>query len=182
MDKATLKSKLFASVDHLKTELVKIRTGRASPALIEDVTVDVYNSKMKVKELATISVPEPQSILVSPWDKAITKDIDKAIRVSELGLNPVNEGDALRVHIPQLTEERRKELARAVSERVEECRKVMRNIRQEAMKAVDKLFEEKELGEDEKFSRRDDVAKLTREFTDEAEALGEAKKKDLMTV
>ncbi|RJR28047.1 ribosome recycling factor [candidate division WWE3 bacterium] len=182
MTNTEFKSRLSKSIDFLKTELNQIRTGRATPALIEDIKVDAYGTTMSLKELSSISLIDTQNLSVAPWDKGLIKSIAKAIRESELKLNPVDESDKIRVPIPALTEERRKEFTKIVSVKLEECKNSMRNVRQEAMKDIDKDFTEKTIGEDEKFRLKEEVEKMMKEFLVEAEELGENKKEELLRI
>ena len=179
---AELKSKLDRSFDFLESELAQVRTGRASPTMIEDIEVDAYDSKMTIKELGSILVPDSQNLVIVPWDKSLLKAIAKAIRESELKLNPVEDSDRVRVPTPPLTEERRAELTKIVSTKTEEAKNSMRNIRQDAMKDIDKAFGDKSIGEDEKFTQREEADELVKEYTKSAEELAEGKKSDLMTV
>ena len=182
MNKNELKSKLSKSVDFLKAELTQIRTGRASPSLLEDIEVEAYDSIMTVKELGSITLLDPQNIIVAPWDKSLLQAIGKAIRESELNLSPVEESDRIRVPLPALTEDRRVELTKLVSVKVEDAKNSLRSIRQDAMKDIEKDFIAKVISEDEKFSLKDDVEELVKEAVSSAEDIGETKKQDLMTV
>jgi ribosome recycling factor len=182
MNTPELKLKLSKSLDFLKSEISQIRTGRASPSLIETIPVDAYDSKMSVKELGTITVMDPQNLVVSPWDKNLLKPVAKAIRESGLGLNPIDEPDRIRVPVPSLTEERRMELARIVSGKVEECKNSLRNVRQDAMKYIEKEFSDKNISEDEKFSQKEEVEKTIKTFIEQADELGEVKKKELLAI
>lgn len=182
MTTSELKSKLQKSVEYLRSELSQVRTGRANPSLLEDITVEVYESKMALKELGSITLSDAQTIMVSPWDKSLIPDISKAIRESEAKLNPVEAGASLRVPIPPLTEERRKELSKIVNNKVEEAKQSIRNIRQDAMKDIDRQFDEKEITEDDKFAYRDDVEEIVKNTVEEIEKMGEAKTEELMTV
>lgn len=182
MNNTDLKNKLSKVLDFLKGELTQIRTGRASPSLIEEISVEAYGTKMTVKELGSISVLDSQNLVVSPWDKSLLKSISKAIRESNLNLNPVDESDKIRVPIPSLTEDRRKELSKLVSVKVEETKNSMRNIRQDAMKDIEKEFSDKVIGEDEKFRQKEEVEKLVKSMVDEIDEVGEAKKEELMRV
>jgi ribosome recycling factor len=182
MNTPELKLKLSKSIEFLKSELSQIRTGRASPSLIESVFVDAYDSKMSVKELGTITVMDSQNLVVSPWDKSLLKPVAKAIRESGLGLNPIDEPDRIRIPIPALTEDRRAELARIVSVKIEECKNSLRNVRQDAMKYIEKEFADKNISEDEKFSQKEEVEKTIKTFIEQADELGEAKKKELLVI
>lgn len=176
------KSKLEKSLEFLKSELAQIRTGRASPALIESITVDAYGSKLALREVGSITVLDPQNLVVSPWDKGLIQAVAKAIRESELKVNAVDESDRVRVPFPPLTEERRKEFVKIVSTKVEEAKNTMRNIRQEGLKEVEKQFADKLIGEDEKFKLKEDYDKIIKDYSAKADEFGESKKTDLMTV
>jgi ribosome recycling factor len=182
MTTSELKNRLDKTVEYLRTELTQIRTGRANPSLLENIYVNAYESKMTLKELGSITLSDAQTIMVSPWDKSLLPEIAKAIRESEVNLNPVEVGATLKVPIPALTEERRKELAKLVNSKVEEAKQAMRNIRQEAMKDIDKEFEEDKLTEDDKFLLREEVEETVKEHVDEVEEMGEKKTKEIMTV
>jgi len=182
MNTPELKQKLTKSIDFLKSELSQVRTGRASPSIIEDIFVEAYDSKMSIKELGTITVLDSQNLVVSPWDKSLLKPVAKAVRESGLGLNPVDEPDRVRIPVPSLTEERRLELSKMVSGRVEESKNSMRSVRQDAMKDIDKDFSEKKIGEDEKFSQKEEVEKVVKSFIEQLEELGESKKKELLAI
>jgi ribosome recycling factor len=177
-----LKAKLARSTDHLKDDLSQVRTGRATPVLIENIPVEAYGAKMTVKELGSINVPDAQNLTVSVWDKGLLSAVASAIRESELKVDPVVDGNVVRVPVPTLTEERRREFVKIVSSKVEEAKNSMRNIRQDAMKDIDKEFADKSIGEDEKFSRKEEVEEAVKEYISEAEELGETKKTDLLTV
>ena len=182
MNTSELKSKLLKSLDFLKLELNQIRTGRATPALIEEVAVEAYGARMTLKELGAITLLDNQNLLVSPWDKNLLGTISKAIREAGLGLNPVEESDKLRVPIPALTEERRKEFAKMVSGKVEDCKNAMRASRQDIMKDIEKEFTDKKIGEDDKFRNKEEVEKIVKDFISQADDLGENKKQELLTI
>ena len=177
-----LRAKLDKSVDHLRDELSQVRTGRATPTLIENIPVEAYGAKMTVKELGSINVADAQNLIVSVWDKGLLSAVASAIRESELKVDPVVDGNMVRVPVPTLTEERRREFVKIVSSRVEEAKNSIRNIRQDAMKDIDKEFADKSIGEDEKFSRKEEVEDVVKEYISEVEELGENKKTDLLTV
>lgn len=176
------KSKLEKAVDYLRSELSQIRTGRATPSLIENIQVDAYGAKMTLKEVGSITLLDAQNLVISPWDRSLIQAVANAVRESELKLNPVDESDRVRVPVPSLTEERRKEFSKIASSKVEDCKNTMRNIRQEGIKEVEKQFADKQIGEDEKFRLRDEYDKLIKEFSTLADELGEDKKSELMTV
>lgn len=180
MNKSELKKSLIEAVDFFKSELSKIRTGRATPSLIEDITIEVYGSKMRIKELGAITVPESQLIVVSPWDRSQIPAISKAINTSELSLNSSYDNEKVRVPIPPLSEERRAELAKIVSSKLEACKTTVRNLRNDIMKSIDRDFSEKKISEDEKFSLKEEADKIIKDFSEQAEDLASEKKKSLM--
>ena len=182
MTNSELKVKLDKSLEFLKSEMAQIRTGRANPGLLEDIVVEAYGAKMTVKELGSIMNLDPQTLVISPWDRGLLSSISKAIRDSEVKLNPVEESDRLRVPVPSLTEERRKEFSKLLSVKIEETKNTMRNVRQEAMKEIDRDFSDKLIGEDEKFRLKEEVEKIVKEFVEKAEELGEHKRQEIMTI
>lgn len=180
MNKSELKKSLSEAIEFFKLELAKIRTGRATPSLIEDLSIEVYGSKMKLKEVGSISVPESQLIVVSPWDKSQIPLISKAINNSDLNLNSSFDSEKVRVPIPPLSEERRSELAKLVTAKLESCKSTIRNIRNDIMKSIDRDFSDKKISEDEKFSFKEEADKIIKEFSDQAEDISSDKKKSLM--
>lgn len=142
-------------------ELSGFRTGRASTKILEDLDVEAYGSKMKLKELASISVPEPQLLVVQPWDKSVTQAVEKAIRTSDLNLSPVSEGGLIRVRIPALSEERRKELTKIISKKAEEARVSVRNVRHEMLDKIQEMRKKGEASEDEEKRGKERIQKLT---------------------
>jgi len=182
MTSSELKNRLTKSIEFLQAELTQIRTGRANPSLLEDIEVVAYESKMALKELGSVTLADAQTIMVTPWDKNLIPDIEKAIRDSESKLNPVEVGGNLKVPVPPLTEDRRKELVRLVNQKVEDCKQSVRNIRQDAMKDIDKEFEDKIISEDEKFTQKEEVEEITKDFVEQSDAIGETKSSELMTV
>lgn len=180
MNKSELKRDLSEAIEFFKSELTKIRTGRATPSLIEDLTIEVYGSKMRLKELGSITVPESQMIVVSPWDRSQIPAISKAINTSDLNLNSSYDNEKVRVPIPPLSEERRSELAKLVTVKLESCKTTIRNLRNDAMKSIDKDFSEKRISEDGKFAQKEEADKIIKEFSDQAESLSNDKKRSLM--
>lgn len=182
MNKSELKSKLEKTIEFFRGELSNIRTGRANPSLIADVKVDAYGSKMTLKELGSISLLDSQTLVVTPWDKTVLAAISKGINESDLNLTTAQDSDRVRVPIPPLTEERRKELVKIVSTKMEDSKQSIRSIRQDVMKEIDKDFTEKLIGEDEKFTQKDEVEKIVKEYVSKLEELAEVKKEDLLKV
>jgi ribosome recycling factor len=170
------------TVEALHLDLRSIRTGRASPALVERLQVDYYGSPTPLNQLAGISVPEPRMLMIRPWDRNSMSSIEKAILKSDLGLTPNNDGQVIRLMIPQLTEERRRDLSRVVAKRVEEARVACRNIRRDAIDMLRDLEKEKLISEDELFEGRDQVQKVTDEFIKQVDEIGKAKEAEIMEV
>jgi ribosome recycling factor len=182
MNTNDLKIKLDKVLERLKTEIASLRTGRATPALVEDLEIDYYGSKTPLKAVASISVPEPRQILISPWDKNAIQPIERAIQASSLGLNPIADKDAIRLVIPQLTEERRKDLVKTLGKHLEEARIAVRREREEAVKEAEKKEKIGEISEDEKFREKSEIQKLIDEANKKIEEVGLAKEKEIMTV
>lgn len=176
------KQNLEKIIERLKSEVASLRTGRATPALVEDLEVDYYGSKTPLKAIASISSPEPRSLVIQPWDKNAIQPIEKAIQASSLGLNPVTDRDAIRLNIPPLTEERRKELTKLLGKHLEDARIHVRREREEILKEVDRKEKAKEISEDEKFRQKSEVQKQVDEINKKIEELGTAKEKEIMTV
>jgi ribosome recycling factor len=179
MNITDLKRRMDASIDNLKTEFAGLRTGRASVSMLEPVMVDVYGSKMPLNQVGTVGVPEARLLTVQVWDMNNAAAVDKAIRESGLGLNPQTEGALIRVPIPELNEERRKELTKVAGQYAESTRVSIRNIRRDGMDDVKK---DKDLSEDDKKRESDNVQKLTDEKIKIVDDMLAAKEKDIMTV
>lgn len=175
-----LKTKLEKSLEFLKGELNKIRTGRVTPALLDNVKINAYESLLSVREVGTISVVDGQTLQITPWDKSLLENIEKDIRKSDLGLNPSVINDAVMVPVPTLTEERRKEFTRLVSAKVEEAKSSIRNVRHDVMRDIETGFENKDYGEDEKFTKKEEAEEAVKDFVKQAEDLGESKKKEIL--
>lgn len=180
----TVEDSMQKSVDYTTQEFTSIRTGKASPSLVEnlDVNVPSYGSVMKLKGLAVITTPEPRMLIVSPFDPSTVEDIDKAIRESKLGLNPVNEGTKLRLPIPELSEERRVELVKSVKAMAEEGRVRIRGARKDGMDLGKKMKADNEITEDGQRDYEASVQDLTNKFVKQIDELVEAKEKEVMTV
>lgn len=169
-------------MERLKGEISGLRTSRATPALVEDLEIDYYGNKTPLKALASISSPEPRSLVISPWDKNAIQPIEKAIQSSTLGLNPVTDREAIRLSVPALTEERRKEMAKLLGKHLEEARIHVRREREEILKEVDRKEKTKEISEDQKFRQKNEVQKAVDEINKKIENMGSAKEKEIMTV
>ncbi len=182
MTQIELKSRLNKTLEFLQSELVSIRAGRANSSILENLSVNAYGSMMTMKELGSITVLDSQNLVISPWDKGLVQSIVKTIRESDLNLNPTDDGNVVRIPIPALTEERRIELAKLAAKKAEETKQTVRGIRQDAMKEIDKDFTDKKLGEDEKFTLKEEVEDIVKEYANKIDELLEAKKKDLMTI
>lgn len=174
---AELEQELRNIVERLQTDLATIRTGRASSALVEDLQVEVYGTKMGLKELAAIAIPEARQILITPWDKTVLEAIQKALQVA--GFNSIAEGSALRLSLPPLTGEDRERLIREVGEKAEEAKIKVRGVRREAMEEIDQLEKEKQLSEDEAFARRGEIDEEVKEANSKIAELAEEKKRQL---
>ena len=174
--------RMKASVQALENDLSAIRTGRASPTLVENLPVEYYGTPTPLLQLATISVPEPRSLLIKPYDASSLKDVEKAIMVSDLGLTPNNDGKSIRLNLPPLTEERRKDLVKVVQSRLEEARVSVRNIRRDTIKDMREFEDEKLVSEDEMKRGEDSTQKLTDKMVEEINEIGEAKEKEIMEV
>jgi len=179
---ADAKDRMGKAVEALRKELVTIRTGRAHPGLIEHLRVDYYGAPTPLNQLATINVPEPRLLTIQPWDHQSLGAIEKAILKSDLGLNPSNDGNIIRLVIPQLTEERRKELAKVVRKKVEEGRVAVRNVRRDRHDELRRLQREKEISEDAQYLAQEELQKLTDDFIKEIERVGEEKEAELLAV
>jgi ribosome recycling factor len=170
------------AIEALRRDLGTIRTGRASPSLVDRLTVDYYGSSTPLNQLAGISVPEPRLLVIQPWDRGSMPAIEKAIMKSELGLNPTNDGQVVRIAIPPLTEERRRQLVKLVHGHVEESKVALRNIRRDAMAHVKELLNEKMIGEDDERRAEQQVDELTKRFVNDAERVGKSKEQEVLEV
>ncbi|MDP8995111.1 MAG: ribosome recycling factor [Pseudomonadota bacterium] len=179
-DKADLKRRMHGAVEVLKHDLGGLRTGRASPSLLEPIQVEVYGATMPINQVATISVPEPRMLTVQVWDRSNVGAVEKAIRSSGTGLNPISEGQLLRLPIPDLTEERRKELAKLAHQYAEKARIAVRNVRRDGMDALKQDEKKHEISEDERKRLETEVQKLTDETIKEIDGLMHAKEKEIL--
>ncbi len=174
--------KMVKAIEALKRELASIRTGRASVSLLDNITVEYYGAPSPLNQVANVSAPEPRLIVIAPWDKTLIGAIEKAILTSDLGLAPNNDGEQIRLAIPQLTEERRKELVKVVSKKAEEAKVAVRNIRRDANDAVKKEEKAKVITEDVSKAEQDKIQKLTDAKIKAIDELRDAKEKDVLEV
>jgi ribosome recycling factor len=185
MDKAIIEKilpNLDKSIEHFREEMNQLRTGRASTALVENLLVDYYGSKSPLKQIASLSTPEPRMILVSPWDKNNLASIEKAIKESQLGLQPNNDGQVVRINIPQLTEERRRDLIKVLNQKAEEAKISVRQIREEAWEEIQEQEKSGQISEDDKFSGKENLQAVINEYNEKIQALRDVKEKDIMTI
>src|ERR1700694_1385645 len=179
---AAAKTRMEKAVDDFRKDLATLRTGRANTSLLDSIRVDYHGTPMPVNQLGTVTTPEPTMIVVSPWDPSAVPLIDKAIRTSDLGLNPTNDGKIVRVPIPSLTEERRKDMVKHLHKVLENHRTAVRNIRRDIKEAIEKLEKEKKISEDERKRSVEDLEKLTHSETKKIEDLCALKEKDILEV
>jgi ribosome recycling factor len=179
---AQARARMEKAVEDFRKELSGMRTGRANVSLLDHVRVDYHGTSMPVNQLGTLSVPDPMSIVISPWDPSAAAMIDKAIRTSDLGLNPSSDGKVVRVPIPPLTEERRKEIVKHLHKVLENHRTAVRNIRRDIKEAVEKLEKERKISEDEKKRTVDELDKITHSETKKIEDNSAAKEKEILEV
>ncbi|HMT47926.1 MAG: hypothetical protein RL702_3083 [Pseudomonadota bacterium] len=179
-DKADLERRMKGAVESLKHDLSGLRTGRANTALLEPITVEVYGSHMPITQVATLSAPEPRMLTVQVWDKSNVTPVEKAIRSAGLGLNPINDGTTLRLPIPDLTEERRKELAKLSHSYAEKARVAIRNVRRDGMDNLKADENKKEISEDDRKRGEAEVQKLTDEIIKEADAIAAQKEQEIL--
>ncbi len=175
-------SRMRKSIEALSNELSKVRTGRANARLLDHVMVDYYGNLVPINQAATVAVEDARTIAITPWENSMVAVLEKAIMSSDLGLNPTTAGMVIRVIMPQLTEERRKDLVKVVRHEAEKGRVAIRNIRRDANTDFKELLKEKEISEDEEHQAEDEIQKLTDQFIKEIETVLEQKEKDLMAV
>jgi ribosome recycling factor len=170
------------SVEYFKEEIGKIRTGRASAGLVENLSVDYYGSKSPLKQVASISIPEPRTIVISPWDKGSLIYIEKAIKESDLNLNPINDGIVIRINLPALNEERRKELVKLLNQKAEEARVAVRKGREDILDEIEAMKKEGKIGEDDMFQGKEKLQKVVDEYNAKIEEIRKKKEEEIMTV
>ena len=176
------KAQMEKAVEAMRREFGSVRTGKATPALLDTVRVDAYGSKMPISQVATVSAPEPRMLIVQPWDKGLLKAIEKAIQESDMGFNPANDGNIIRVPVPALNEERRKDMVKLLHKLAEEGRVAIRHARQEANKEIKKKQAAHEMSEDDAHRQTDQVQKLTDEYIARIDQLLKGKEQEVMEV
>jgi ribosome recycling factor len=179
---AAAKTRMEKAVDDFRKDLATLRTGRANASLLDSIRVDYHGTPMPVNQLGTLTVPDATMIVVSPWDPSAVPLIDKAIRTSDLGLNPTNDGKVVRVPIPALTEERRRDIVKQLHKVLENHRTAVRNIRRDLKEAIEKLEKDKKISEDEKKRALDELEKLSHAETRKIEDLSAMKEKEIMSI
>ena len=177
-----LQERVGKSIDSLKREYSRLRTGRASVSLLDGIRVTYYDTPTPLNQMASLAVPEPRLIVIQPWDKTAIGDIEKAILKSELGLTPMNDGKVIRIAIPPLTEERRKELVKVARKMAEDNKVAIRNIRRDANEMLKDLKTEKEITEDDLYRSQDEVQKITDDFISQVDELCETKEKEILEI
>jgi ribosome recycling factor len=176
-----MKRKMDKALEVLGQDFARIRTGRASVTLLEGIKVDAYGSPMPISQVASLAAPEPRLLTVQPWDTGLMSDLEKAILRSDLGLTPSNDGKIIRIPIPPLTTERRKELVKSTKKMTEESKVALRNLRRDANEQLKELKKDKQISEDEVFKAQEDVQKVTDDYIKKLDALAAEKEKEIMT-
>jgi len=176
------RERMTKTLKNLESEYKRLRTGRASTALVEHIRVEYYGMPTPLNQLATITVPEPRTIMIQPWDLSVVAEVEKAILKSDLGLTPNNDGKIIRINIPPLTEERRQELVKVVKRMAEEAKVALRNIRRDANEMIKEMKKEKQISEDDQFRGQEKIQKLTDEFVKKVDELLEKKEKEILEV
>ncbi|EDM82312.1 MULTISPECIES: ribosome recycling factor [unclassified Limnobacter] len=178
----TTEEKMVKSIESLKTDLQKVRTGRAHTGILDHVQVDYYGSMVPISQVANLSLADARTIVVQPWEKNMANAVEKAIRESDLGLNPASMGETIRVPMPALTEERRKELTKFIKGEGEQTKVAIRNLRRDANEALKRLVNDKEISEDDERRAQADIQKLTDKFVSEVDQVLQSKEAEIMTV
>ncbi len=177
-----LKSKSEKSLEALRKEMGRVRTGRASLAILDGVRANYYGAPTPLAQVASLSVPDARTIVIQPWDSKVLAEIEKAIQKSDLGLTPLNDGKVVRINIPPLTEERRKELVKVIKRMEEECKVALRNLRREANEQLKTAKKDKQISEDDQFKSQDEVQKLIDKLIQKAEEIVKAKEKEVLEI
>ncbi len=175
-----LDDRMNKAVEALELEYKKLRTGRASISLVDGIRADYYGTPTQLGQLATLTIPDPRSIVIQPWDTSVVGEIEKAILKSDLGLTPMNDGKIIRINIPPLTTERRRELVKIVKKRAEESKIALRNIRRDLIEKLKEIKKDKKISEDEQFRAQEEIQKLTDDFVKKIDAVFSGKEKEIL--
>jgi ribosome recycling factor len=176
------RDRMQKAIESLEREFKRLRTGRASVALVDGIKIEYYGTSTPLNQLATLTIPEPRTIMIQPWDSTVVGEVEKAILKSELGLTPMNDGKIIRINIPPLTEERRRDLVKVSRKMAEDAKVAVRNIRRDANEMVKDLKKEKEISEDEQFRAQEEIQKITDELIKNIDAAYDTKEKEIMEI
>ena len=179
---ADAQDRMKKALENLDQDYKRLRTGRASIALVDGIRVEYYGASTPLSQLATLTIPEPRTIMIQPWDTSVIGEVEKAILKSELGLTPMNDGKAIRINIPMLTADRRKELVKLAKKMAEESKVAIRNIRRDVNEMIKDLKKEKEISEDEGFKAQEETQKITDDFIKKADEIYSAKEKEILEI
>jgi len=182
MDYKLVEEKMNKAIDHLFDELANVRAGRANPAILNKISVDYYGAATPINQVGTISVPEARQILITPWDKSLLSAVEKAIQKSDIGINPINDGNSIRINFPELNEQRRKELVKDVKALCEESKVAVRNVRRDAIDQAKAAQKANEMTEDELRSAEEQIQKLTDKFVEKIDSMFANKEKEIMEI
>lgn len=182
MDIIVYKEDFNKAIDFLKGDIAALRTGRATTAIVEDIQVEAYGVRQDMKAVGTINVPDSKTVTIEPWDKGLMNDIERAVRESSLGINPVNNGNQIILSMPELTSERRQELARILHQKLENAKISIRKIREEVRDKITEAEKDKEIGEDDKYRLQEELDKIVKEYNEKVKEVGENKEKEINTV
>lgn len=175
-----LRDRMNKAIETLESEYKRLRTGRASVSLVDGIKVDYYGNPTPLSQLATLTIPDPRTIMIQPWDTSVVGEVEKAILKSELGLTPMNDGKAIRISIPPLTAERRRDLVKVVKKKAEESKVAVRNIRRDIIEKIKDLKKDKMVSEDEQFRAQDEIQKITDDYVKKIDAVYSGKEKEIL--
>lgn len=182
MDYKLVEEKMNKAIDHLFDELANVRAGRANPAILNKISVDYYGAATPINQIGTVSVPEARQILITPWDKSLLSAVEKAIQKSDIGINPINDGNSIRINFPELNEQRRKELVKDVKALCEEAKVAVRNGRRDAVDQAKAAQKANEMTEDELRSAEEQIQKLTDKYVEKIDGMFASKEKEIMEI
>ena len=174
--------KFVKAIEHFKQDIASLKTGRANPAFLDSVLVEAYGAKSPLNQVSSIAVPDARSIVIQPWDKNVLKDIEKGIVEADLGVNPINEGDKIRIVFPQMTEESRKEIVKILNQKAEQARIAVRVLRDEVKEEILAAEQNKEFGEDERYNLVEKMDQVVGEYNGQIKAIADAKENEIMTI